>query len=220
MRTHSRLAARVFLSGSLMFVGFAVAGCDSDVATGKARATTSAPEKESSERIADAVEHVFSNEDSKIEFTGAKVTGKHEGSFGRFNGTVQLVGTDPTKSRVSVEIDMSSLRADVDKLTDHLKSPDFFDVTRFPVAKFASTSIRSGGDGGATNTVTGNLEMHGVTKSITFPATIRIAGDTVEADAEFAIDRQDFGVTYPGMPDDLIKDEILVKLTVRAKRAS
>jgi polyisoprenoid-binding protein YceI len=205
-----------------MFAGTTLTGCDADVVEGKARASTSEPAKITppQEKPADAVEHVFSNENSTIEFTGAKVTGKHLGSLGRFSGTIQLVSNDPTKSRVGTEIDMSSLRADDEKLTEHLKSADFFDIARFPIARFESTSIRSGGENGATNTVTGNLELHGVTKSITFPATIRTGGDTVDVDAEFAIDRQDFNVTYPGMPDDLIKDEILVKLTVRAKRAS
>ena len=66
--------------------------------------------------------------------------------------------------------------------------------------------------------MTGNLELHGVTKSIKFPATVKASGDSVEVDAEFAINRKDFGVVYPGMPDDLIKDDVLLKLHVRAHR--
>jgi len=158
----------------------------------------------------------FSATDSKIEFVGAKVTGKHDGSFGLFTGTVNLVGSDPTKSSVSVEIDASSLSADNPKLTGHLKSADFFDVEKFPKARFESTSIKAGGDKGATHTVTGNLELHGVKKSITFPAALKVEPGKTTVDAEFAINRKDFGLNYPGKVDDLIKDDVVIKLTIRA----
>jgi polyisoprenoid-binding protein YceI len=115
---------------------------------------------------------------------------------------------------------MSTVSVDVPKLTTHLKTPDFFDVDKYPRARFVSTSIGPGGDNGATHTVRGNLELHGVTKAITFPATIRVEGDEVDADAEFAIDRKDFGIIYPGAPDDLIRDQVLIKLTIRAKKAA
>jgi polyisoprenoid-binding protein YceI len=68
--------------------------------------------------------------------------------------------------------------------------------------------------------VTGNLELHGVTKSITFPATITVQGDAVTVKADFAINRKDFGIVYPGKPDDLIKDEVLLKLNIAGKKAS
>jgi polyisoprenoid-binding protein YceI len=66
--------------------------------------------------------------------------------------------------------------------------------------------------------VTGNLDLHGVKKSITFPATIKVEGDTVEVSAEFAINRKDFGIVYAGMPDDLIKDDVLMKVKLKAKK--
>jgi len=52
-----------------------------------------------------------------------------------------------------------------------------------------------------------------------FPATIKINGDAVDVDAEFAINGKDFGMVYPGMPNDLIKDDVLLKLHVRAGKA-
>jgi len=99
-----------------------------------------------------------------------------------------------------------------------LKSPDFFDVEKFPKAKFVSTAIKAGGDNGATHTVTGNLELHGVTKAITFPAQIKVDPDAVSVVAEFSINRKDFSIVYPGMPDDLIKDDVLLKLSLHAKK--
>jgi polyisoprenoid-binding protein YceI len=196
---------------------FALAGCDNDPAEGKTRAEV----KEAvaaAEAPASAERYAFSNQGSAIEFVGAKVTGKHDGRFERFTGAVDLVEGDPTKGRVDVEIDAASIVADVEKLTNHLKSADFFDVERFPTAKFVSTAVERGGVGDATHTVTGNLTLHGVTKSITFPAAIELKNDGVEVNAEFAINRKDFGLVYPGMPDDLIKDEVLIKLDIEASR--
>jgi polyisoprenoid-binding protein YceI len=127
------------------------------------------------------------------------------------------VDRDPLKSTVSAEIQTASLVADDAKLTGHLHSADFLDVERFPQATFVSTAVRPGGAAGATHTVTGNLRMHGVEKSISFPASIRVVDDGVHVDAEFVINRKDFDIVYPGAPDDLIKDEVLMKLKLRAK---
>ena len=196
---------------------FAVAGCNADPAKGKAQATATEPVA-AAPAPASAVKYSFSNADSKIDFVGAKVTRKHDGSFQTFTGTVNLVDADPTKSSVTAEIDVGSLKTDEEKLTGHLKSADLLDATKYPKAIFTSTAIKAGAADGATHTVTGNLQLHGVTKSISFPATIKASADTVEVKAEFAINRKDFGVVYPGMPDDLIKDDVLLKLQIQGKK--
>ena len=146
---------------------------------------------------------------SKITFVGAKVTQSHEGGFTKFAGTVDL--REPIEaSTVEVTIDTASLYADREKLTNHLKSPDFFDVAKYPSAKFRSTKIAKTDSGHA---ITGNLTLHGETKSITFPATItRGADGGLSSSAEFSINRQDFGISYAGMPDDLIRDKVVIRL--------
>jgi polyisoprenoid-binding protein YceI len=159
-------------------------------------------------------------QNAKIEFVGAKVTGKHDGGFGSFSGTVALSPTGPPASRVTLDIDMTSIWADNEKLTGHLKSADFFEVEKYPKATFTSTQIVPAPEGGSEYMITGNLEMHGVTKAVTFPATIEVAPGQVTANAEFALNRKDFNVNYPGMPDDLIRDEVLLKLAVTAPRAA
>jgi polyisoprenoid-binding protein YceI len=196
----------------------ALVACDSNPATGKAQATAGAATPVTT-AAAGATKLAFSAQGSKVEYVGAKVTGKHTGAFGSFKGQVSLVDGAVEKSPVSVEIETASLTSDSDMLTGHLKGADFFDVQKFPKASFTSTAIKAGGDGGASHTVTGNLELHGVTKSITFPATIKVSGEGADVDAEFAINRKDFGIVYPGKPDDLIKDDVLIKLTIRAKKA-
>jgi polyisoprenoid-binding protein YceI len=205
--------------GSALLLLSSVA-CDNNPSKGKTQAVaTEALATASVAAAAAGAKYAFSNADSKLEFVGAKVTRKHDGSFKTFSGTVNLVDADPTKSSVSVTIDVGSIQTDEEKLTGHLKSPDLLDVGKFPQATFSSTAIKAGGEKGATHTVTGNLQIHGVTKSISFPATIKTGADAVDLDAEFAIDRKDFGIVYPGMPDDLIKDDVLLKLQVHAKKA-
>jgi len=57
-----------------------------------------------------------------------------------------------------------------------------------------------------------------VKKSISFPATIQVSPDSVSANAEFSINRKDFGINYPGKADDLIRDGVVIKLTIKAPR--
>ena len=64
--------------------------------------------------------------------------------------------------------------------------------------------------------VTGNLTLHGVTKQISFPATIQVSDDAVEVAADFFINRYDFDIKYPGKANDLIRKEVVLKLKVRA----
>jgi polyisoprenoid-binding protein YceI len=211
----SSLFSGVLLASSLALLS---AGCDNDPARGKVAAQVGSAQAAAAQP-AGGVPHAFDSASSTLTFVGAKITRKHDGAFGAFHGVVRLVDGDPTKSSVTADIDTASVSTDSGRLTTHLKTPDFFDVERFPHAKFSSTSIAVGGANGASHTITGNLELHGVTRSISFPATIRVAGDTVETDAEFAINRKDFGIAYPGAPDDLVKDEVLIQLKIRAKKS-
>jgi polyisoprenoid-binding protein YceI len=203
---------------STLALVLALAACDNNPSKGKAQATTAEP-LAAAAVPASAAKYTFSNADSKIDFVGAKVTRKHDGSFQSFTGSVNLVDNNPEKSSVSTEIDVGSLKTDEEKLTAHLKTADLLDVAKYPKATFASTSIKSGGPAGATHTVTGNFQLHGVTKSISFPATVRFDANAVAVDAEFAINRKDFSIVYPGMPDDLIKDDVLLKLHLHASKA-
>lgn len=209
------------LIANTLFAFTLAVGCDNDPTAGSTQAAVRdpAPVAEAAPRSANTVTYAFSNAGSKVEFTGAKVTGKHEGAFGTFTGTINVVDNVLERSSVSVEIDAASLAVDQEKLTNHLKSPDFFDVAQFPKVRFNSTSIAADGVNGATHTVTGNLELHGITRSISFPATLRLNAAGAEADASFGINRKDWNIVYPGMPDDLIKDEVLIKLTIRAHRS-
>ena len=109
---------------------------------------------------------------------------------------------------MELSIDTTSLWADNEKLTGHLKSADFFDVATYPTAGFRSTEIHADGDHFR---MVGNLTIHGITKSVAFPAQITVEDDRVTAEAEFSIFRFDFDIKYEGKADDLIRDAVLIK---------
>ncbi len=156
---------------------------------------------------------------SKVEFTGSKVTGKHEGGFKAFTGTIDLVNAKPEESSVTVDIDTTSVFADDEKLAGHLKSADFFDVEKYPKAKFTSTKIVADAAKGAGNyTVTGDFDLHGQKKSITFPAKITVNDADVAVESEFSINRKDFGIVYAGKADDLIRDDVVIRLNLKSPR--
>jgi polyisoprenoid-binding protein YceI len=153
---------------------------------------------------------------SSIKFVGANLTTEHPGGFKTFSGTIVLEGSDVTKALVAIEIDMKSVYSDDEKLTGHLKSPDFFDVESHPSAKFTTTKIEAG-EGGA-HTVHGQLQLRGITKAISFPATITAADGKATASAKFAINRKDYKIEYPGKPDNLIKDDVVIELNLVASK--
>lgn len=195
-----------------------IVGC-SNPADDKSKAVTSEASSASPQAPAGATEkYSITSQNSKVEFVGSKVTGSHNGSFKELTGTIDYAGT-PEKSRVNVIIDMSSVTTDDENLTKHLKTPDFFDVQQFTRATFTSTEIKPGGDKGASHTVTGNLQLHGVTKSISFPATISVTGDVASVESSFAINRRDFGINYAGAANNLIRDEVVLTLHIKADKA-
>ena len=210
-----RLGALVTLL-SLLIV---VAACNDPASNVNKAVTGEAQRAASPQTAAGGQKYAITPQTSKIEWVGSKVTGSHNGSFEKFNGEIHYANNDVAQSHVQITIDAASVKADDPKLTEHLKTPDFFDVAKYPEAKFESTSIKPGGESGSTHTVTGNLTLHNVTKSITFPAIISITPDAASVDASFSINRKDFGINYAGAADNLIRDQVVMKLTIRANKA-
>lgn len=156
-------------------------------------------------------------------FTGAKVTKSHVGVFSTWTGSLRVDGE--TLVGADFEVTVASLATDAVKLDNHLRSPDFFDVGLHPTASFRSTEIRAGAPAGsklegANTTVVGDLTIRGVTKRIEVPAVVTFSADQVAARSEFSLDRHDFGIVYPGKPDDLIRDEVALRVDVTAPRST
>jgi polyisoprenoid-binding protein YceI len=203
--------AITILSGLIFFTA-----CN-DPAADKSKAKTGEAAQVASPAPAQGQKYLITPQNSKIEFIGSKVTGKENGSFREFSGQVDYAGS-PENSRVNITIKMESITTDAPDLTKHLKTADFFDVAKYPEATFVSTAIKAGGERGATHTVTGNLTMHGVTKAITFPATINVTPDAATVESSFSINRKDFGINYAGAADNLIRDDVVLTLHVHATK--
>jgi len=200
----------------LLLTLIAVACSDPAANKPKASVGNAAPESGAAKTGGETL--TISPENSKVDFVAAKVTRSHNGAFKQFSGTVDLVNNSAEQSIVTINIDTASVTTDDDQLTGHLKTADFFDVAKYPKATFVSTKIEPNTANGATHTITGNFDLHGVKKSISFPATIQVSPDSVSANAEFSINRKDFGINYPGKADDLIRDGVVIKLTIKAPR--
>ena len=203
-----------------ILMGLMVVTACNDPAADQPKATTGAATQTASpQQNVAGTKYVITPQTSKVEFIGSKVTGSHNGAFERFAGVIDYAGA-PERSRVTVTMETDSLTTDDANLTKHLKTADFFDVAKFPQATFSSTEIRPGGASGTSHTITGNLTLHGVTKSVTFPANINVTPDAANVDANFSINRKDFGINYAGAQDNLIRDDVVLKLTIRAAKGT
>lgn len=198
-------------------IAIALVSCHSEVDDKAAATVAEAPAAPTTPAaVTPGTEISVSRESSRIEFVGAKVTRDHKGGFSDFSGTLSWIDGKP--SSVAFEIGMDSIFTDTPKLTSHLKTADFFDVAQFPKATFTSTSITeapAAERSNYTHLVNGTLTMKGIGKTISFPVRVSTDASGLEAKAEFTINRQDWGIAYKGMPDDLVKDDVLIKLDMK-----
>jgi len=92
-----------------------------------------------------------------------------KGRFNNFSGEFSYDEKDPSASKVSVNIDTSSIDSNYAERDKHLRSADFLDVSKYPTATFTSTSFEELGNSKAR--LSGNLRLHGVTRPITIDVT-------------------------------------------------
>ncbi len=133
-------------------------------------------------------------------------------SYGRFNeidGGFLINPDSPESSSINITVKTTSVDTANGKRDDHLRSPDFFNAAQFPVTSFKSTAFKKVGD--KRYEVTGDLTLHGVTKSITVPLEHVGTAETqrgVKAGFEcmFDIKRADYGMNYmPGALGDDVR---------------
>lgn len=169
---------------------------------------------------------------SNIRWAASKPTATHEGNFKLSEGSFTV--TDDGLSGGTFTVDVASLLvtdlkpADgKEKLEGHLKSPDFFDVAKYPNAKFQITKVSTySADsakfvGDATHLVSGNLTLRDSTKNISFPAKVTVDAKSLTAKADFNIDRTMWGMNYkgPGNPQDwFISKQVNLKLDITASK--
>lgn len=132
-------------------------------------------------------------EKSKIDFVGTKTDGKHVGGFKKFKADAMADFDDPSAGSLEITIDATSLWSDDDKLTNHLKNPDFFDVRKYPTIVFKATKISADEESAK---LTGQMTMLGKTVEVTVPAKVSLTDDDITLTAEFKIDRTKWGMNY------------------------
>jgi polyisoprenoid-binding protein YceI len=155
--------------------------------------------------------YALTGENTAITFVGTKKDGKHTGGFKTVTGSATVDGTDVTTLKLDIEIATDSLFTDDEKLTAHLKAPDFFGVKDNPKATFKTTKVEKTEKGA---NITGDLTLLGKTKAVTFPAAVATDGATLTLSSDFKINRNDWGMTYgAGKIDDDV--QLLVKVAAK-----
>jgi polyisoprenoid-binding protein YceI len=138
------------------------------------------------------------------------------GRFDKTSGTVTLDTVKKTGS-ADVTIDVTSVSTGVDKLNEHLRTPDFFDAAQFPTITFKSSSFKFDGD--KLVSITGDLTMHGVTKPLTLTVDSLKCGPhpfmkvpACGAGAHAVINRTDWGIGK--YPPTIVGEEITLRIQI------
>lgn len=176
----------------LSIIASAIVACSSPSASTEA----SEAQEEVAEAVATSEAYVVDVASSQVAWKGTKPTGDfHRGLVSLTSGELSL--EEGAISAGNFVVDMTSLVLTDDgmdeetsgKFMGHMKSPDFFDVEGHSTATFSIT-------GGTADSLTGNLTIKGISKSISIPYTLTEEEGSVIANAEFSIDRTIWGVTY------------------------
>ena len=146
------------------------------------------------------------------------------GSFTKVNGSVELNESDITKSQVDAVIDVSSVDTRVPDRDNDLRSPNFFDVAKYPTMEFKSKRITKSGD---KLQMVGDLTLHGTTREVTLDvdATLQIDDPWGSVRRGFSatttINRKDFGVLYNHLMksgDAVVGDTVKIQIDVEIMR--
>lgn len=170
---------------------------------------------------------------SWIRFTGHGVGKNHPGTFNLSYGQLTASGNAITGGTFVINIASMDMEQEGemidDKLRPHLMSGDFFNAETFGTSRFEITKIepynaREGEKSlveGANFMVSGNLQIKDVTKNITFPAHVDLDGNTLEAKANFDIDRREWQMNYGNdktLGDKFISETVNIEFDIEARK--
>ena len=141
---------------------------------------------------------------SSMEWRGWKIVkaSEHKGTISLKDGELKVEGGKLVAG--SFTVDMNSIKCTDEgmdsttkgKLVGHLKAKDFFDVATYPTAKFEIVSVAEKATEGYTHEITGNLTLRDSARKISFPANIKIEGNSLTANGKATINRLEWGVNY------------------------
>lgn len=173
--------------------------------------------------FADATTWAVDGAHTTVEFKVRHFFTQVPGRFNDFSGTIQFDPEDLSSSKVELTVQANSIYTNNDQRDQHLRSPDFFNVEKFPTLTFESTGVSGSG---SDLQVTGNLTIHGVTKQVTVPVSFLGSMDTPMGTkagfaTEFTIDRKDYGITWNRTLDQggaILGDEVTIAINVEANK--
>jgi polyisoprenoid-binding protein YceI len=156
----------------------------------------------------------------EIRFVSKQLGANVEGRFRAWKANVDFRPADPARSKAELEVDLASIDLASADSEEEVRRPRWFDTARFPVATFASTSVRASGAG--KYEVTGRLSLKGVTRDVVVPISItRDASGNSVAQGEFTVNRLDFKVGDGQWADpDVVANEVKVRVRMVLPPAS
>jgi polyisoprenoid-binding protein YceI len=148
---------------------------------------------------------------------------KVSGKFNSFAVTINYDEADITKSSVTATIKAESIDTGIERRDTHLKSPDFFDVAKYPEITFESKRVEKRGN---QFVATGMFTMHGVSKEMVIPFAVtgKVTNPTTKAttygfSARLKLNRQDYGISYQNKNvPNWIGDEVEIELDLITAR--
>ena len=165
----------------------------------------------------------FDQAHSTIGFSVHQFLGSTHGKFKKFDGRIEIDREHPENSSVSARIDVRSIDTGVVKRDNHLRSPEFFNVEKYPELTFKSRSVKQTGP--QTGDIVGDLTMHGVTKAITLHVKLVTSPDdpqkmrwSVTTDP---LQRRDFNLMFGQAAETMsgISQSVAVNIEIEATRA-
>lgn len=160
-------------------------------------------------------------ERSTIEWSAKKVGGGHAGTVKIAGGN--LIYTGKALKSGSFQMNMSSITSDNARVTNHLKSDDFFSTEKNPMSKFEITKVTSAGADRVN--ITGNLSIKGFTHPVTFPASVKQQkGILVAVASGIRVDRTKYDIKFRSktffgdIGDKAIDDEFELSINLTAKK--
>ena len=165
----------------------------------------------------------FDSSGSAIGFTVHQFLGTTHGKFTSFSGKIDVDREHPENSSVTAQIDVRSIDTHIKKRDDHLRSPEFFNVEKFPQITFRSRSVKRTGP--QSGDILGDLTMHGVTRPITLHVKlvtpINETNRTRWAVTTEPISRRDFNLMFASGAEAVsgISQTVAINIQIEAKRA-
>jgi len=165
----------------------------------------------------------FDQSRSTIGFSVRQFLGTTHGKFTKFEGKIDIDREHPEKSSVVAKIDVRSIDTGIVKRDNHLRSPEFFSVEKYPEMTFRSHSVKQTDQ--QTGDILGDLTMHGVTKPITLHVKLLTpANDTKQTRWTVVTEplkRRDFNLMFSQSAETIsgISQTVAINIEIEASRA-